>query len=179
MRKAPCLLPIVSAFLVSAMLPLGEQPPVAVTPPKPPGLDAVLAFYAPRVEGPGAAAAWVEIEKIPGIVWVGAGPHAAEAAFERDGVGVLRGVGAVEMTARGPHSGVAEIDVTVTSPYAEPPGNSPPVDGFAPDTAVERLAACSDAFHATLPGRRTVYLAVRKVAAGILIAFRSEPPACS
>jgi hypothetical protein len=179
MRKATCLLPIAFALLVSAMLPQGEQPPVAVMPSKPPGLDAVLAFYAPRIEGLGAAAAWVEIEKISGIVWVGAGPRAAEAVFERDGVGVLRGVGAVEMTARGPHSGVAEIDVTVTSPYAETAGNAPPVAGFAPDTAVERLAACSDAFRATLPGRRSVYLTVRKATAGILIAFRREPPACS
>ena len=166
------------------MLPQGEPPAVEPPRPRPPGLDSVLTFFAARAE-PSlfVTAAWGEIEKIPGVVWFGNGPRAFETLFERQGVGVLWGVGAVEMTARGVRTGVAEIDVLVTSPYVEDAGTEPPTAGFAAETTVERLSrtagGCTDAFRATLPGRSSVYLMLRKATAGTVIAFRREPPACS
>jgi hypothetical protein len=161
-----------------------------------PGLDAVLAAFAPRAEGTGrdAEAAWAGIEKIPGVVWVGAGPRRTDGGFERDGVGVLHGLGAVEMTARGPPTGVVEIDVLVTSPYvtASPDAKANPYakdDGPAPlgagfaATAVERLGdaatACAVAYRATLPGRRAAYLSIREAGGGTVIAFRRQAPVCS
>lgn len=186
MRRTLRLLPVVFALFVSAMLPLEQPPPLSVEAPRPkvPGLESVLVFFAPPAEGGGGIAApWPAIEKIPGVVWVGAGPRSTATGFERDGVGVLRGIGAVEMTARGSREQVSEIDVLVTSPYGVDKGTAATDPGFAAAVAVERLAGavptCRSAYRATLPGRRPVYLQLRQAAAGTLYTFRRDAPVCS
>ena len=190
MRRVLRLLPAVFALFVSAMLPL-EAPPPSVEAPRPklPGLESVLVFFAPPAEGASILAApWPAIEKIPGVVWVGAGPRPTATGFERDGVGVLRGLGAVEMTARGARDQVSEIDVLVTSPFtpdkgAADKGHAPQDPGFAAAIAVERLTGavptCPSAYRATLPGHQPVYLQLRQAAVGVLYAFRRDPPVCS